>query len=354
MNQQSSTLPRVIAFPKGDIAYNECLYAAAEREGMNVVDGTWAGRWLFNNVRHGDIVHVHWPSFLYYDPKSSRKKLRNLMRFFLRYAVMRIRGGRVVWTAHNLYPHDGGRKEWVHRLVRRFISRDAKAVVAHSPSARKALMAEFGIPSRKIFEVIHGHWIDYHPHTTNKAEAKRTLGIPADAYVYSIVGACKPYKNLEALIEAFTQLDANSFLLIAGQFQSREYRQKIDALLARIPPERYRLDAKFVANEDVQNYVLAADAFVLPYTDILTSGSAMLGLSFGVPVVAPDLGSMSDVINERCGLLYPPAMPNGLLSAMQAVRKRQFVAQDIVDYARTFDWTKSARALANCFRAIDP
>lgn len=337
-------LPRILAFPKSGIAYNDCLYAAAEKSGLNVQEGIWAGRWLLSHVQSGDVVHIHWPSFHYYDPASRLKTLRGIARFLFLYALIRLRGARVVWTAHNLYPHEGGRNPWSHRLVRRFIARRAALIIVHSRTARAVLKSEFGVADEKIAEVPHGNWIGYHPHTIEKDDARRMLGIPGDAYVYAIVGACRPYKGLEALIDAFRRLDGNGFLLIAGHFASKEYRARIERLLAELPASRFRLEAEFIPNEKVQNYVVASDVLVLPYTEILTSGSAMLGLSFGVPVVVPDLGSMRDLVTEQCGLLYDAKAAEGLLRSLEQVRFRQYSAAAITDYARAFDWSKSVEA----------
>jgi glycosyltransferase involved in cell wall biosynthesis len=97
----------------------------------------------------------------------------------------------------------------------------------------------------------------------------------------------------------------------------------------------------------VQNYVAAADALVLPYTEILTSGSAMLGLSFGIPVIVPDIGGMADVITEECGLLYDANAADGLFRSMNDIRSRKYSAPAIVQYARRFDWSISAEALVS-------
>jgi len=343
--------PRLIAFPKRTIPYNVCLYAAVEALGVTVVEGYWAGRWLLQNVRAGDVLHIHWPSFLYFDPHSLRKTYTGLLRFIVLLELMRRRGARIVWTAHNLYPHDGGRHELSHRIARRAITRRADIVLAHGPTAAAIVAREFQIPTEKIRVINHGHWIEFHSRTVTAAEARAQLGIETDRYVYAFVGSCKPYKNLELLIETFAQLVANkpgdnSVLLIAGSFASDSYRAHIEALLHKLPAQRWRLHAEFIADEDIQHYVLAGDALVLPYAEILTSGSAMLGLSFGRPVVAPNAGGLRDMVDESCGLLYEANHTDGLLAALEKIRSMRFSEQTIVAHALAFDWRESAQVLA--------
>jgi hypothetical protein len=50
-----------------------------------------------------------------------------------------------------------------------------------------------------------------------------------------------------------------------------------------------------VADEDICSLFDAADVVVLPYEDVLNSGSAILALSLDKPVIAPLVGSFPDL-----------------------------------------------------------
>jgi beta-1,4-mannosyltransferase len=348
MPSDPTVTSRLIAFPKskGSIPYTMCLYAALEALGVQVIEGYWAGRWLLANVRAGDVLHIHWPSFLYFDRHSRRRTYVGLLRFVTLLEIMRARGARVVWTAHNLYPHEGGRGELTHRIARRAMARRANPVLAHGPTAALIVAREFSIPMARVRVIKHGHWIDFHTRTLSAAAAREQLGIEPDRYVYSFVGNCRPYKNLERLVGAFAELNDNSVLLIAGSFVSESYRARIDALLQRLPSHRWRIHSEFIADEDIHRYVLAGNVLVLPYAEILTSGSAMLGLSFGRPVIAPNAGGLRDMVNSASGLLYDADDANGLLEALRHIRTLHFSERAIIDHARTFDWLDAARVLA--------
>jgi glycosyltransferase involved in cell wall biosynthesis len=218
--------------------------------------------------------------------------------------------------------------------------------MAHGPTSAAIVAKEFAIPADKMRVIKHGHWIDYHRRGSSATVARELLKVDADRYVYTFVGACKPYKNLELLIESFARLTDNSVLVIAGHFPSESYREHIEALLKRLPAQRWRLHAGFIADEDVHRYVLAGNVLVLPYAEILTSGSAMLGLSFGRPVIAPNAGGLRDMVTAGCGLLYEPTQANGLLDALQRIRALQFSEDQIVLQALSFKWTDAAMAIA--------
>ena len=59
---------RILAFPHLGIAYNDSFYAALQAQGVRVETGVWAGGWLARNLRGDDVVHIHWPSFMYTAP----------------------------------------------------------------------------------------------------------------------------------------------------------------------------------------------------------------------------------------------------------------------------------------------
>ncbi|HVY80273.1 MAG TPA: glycosyltransferase family 4 protein [Steroidobacteraceae bacterium] len=333
----------MIAYPKSGIDYCEQLYSAVAELGMPVVEGQWAGRWIVLNVRRGDLVHIHWPSFLYFDARRPVRTYFYLLRFFVLISIIRLLGARIAWTAHNLYPHDGGRARWVHRVARRFISRIAQTIFVHGPAAARIVGAEFNVAD-KLVDVPHGHWRARYPNSPERTEARRRTRLPLDVVLYGFVGSCRPYKNLESLLAAFQGLDATSHLVVAGAFSPPEYSRKIESIVGTAR-DRVHLVPRFLADEEIMTYVAALDVLVLSYKSILTSGAAMLALSAGVPVIAPRMGGLTDVVNDTCGLLYDPKAPDGLRNAMRAATRRSWSREAIIAHALSFDWKVSAMAL---------
>jgi glycosyltransferase involved in cell wall biosynthesis len=342
----------IFAFPKTGISYNEPFYAAVESLGVPVREGVWSGSWLLREMRPGDLMHLHWPSFLYYNSRSRWRTLVGLLRFVTLLCILRARGVRIVWTAHNLYPHDGGRQIWVHRWSRRFVVAIAEAVLVHGPSAGAIVQREFSIPSHKMRQIPHGHWIGYYPDTMTRAEARAKLGINTASYVYAFVGTCKPYKNLEQLLRAFVLQSDEPELIVVGNFQSPAYLDCIRRLVAELGTSRVRLEPRFIDDGELQVYLKAADAVVIPYREILTSGSAMLAFGFGRPVVVPRLGALVDVVDESCGALYDVDDPDGLPRALTEIRRKKYDEARIRLHAQEFRWADAAAALAAVVRRL--
>jgi glycosyltransferase involved in cell wall biosynthesis len=90
-------------------------------------------------------------------------------------------------------------------------------------------------------------------------------------------------------------------------------------------------------------YFNACDVAVLPYKEILSSGTVFSALGFGRPVVAPRLADLEEVVTSECGLLYDPNEASALREALREVRKRRFESAQIVRHAQKFSWERGAR-----------
>ncbi len=84
-----------------------------------------------------------------------------------------------------------------------------------------------------------------------------------------------------------------------------------------------RLATRYCSNyvypdDETEVYFKAADALVLPYTDIYQSGVLSLGYSFGLPTIATEVGSFrEEIIEGETGLICRPADPADLAQAIE-------------------------------------
>ena len=341
----------ILAFPRGTSPYNDCFYRSVEAQGVRVIDGIYAGRWLRDHLSDFKIVHLHWPSFYYYcanDTWGNWLRLTKLAVFLL---SLKCLGKRIVWTAHNLYPHEGGSELRVHRVGRWLMRILANNVLVHGRLAGKLVSSRLSIAPHRIVRIEHGHWIGYYPNDCSREAARLQLDLPQDRTVFLFLGLALRYKNLEFLLETFQKLHSKSFLVIAGKFPDTEYYAAVQRVVAQ-NPERISIHPFYVEAKDVQIYLNAADCVVLPYTEVLTSGAAMLSLSFGKPVIAPRLGCLEEVISQSCGRLYDTTVQNGLLEAMTSFDAGEFDCNQILSEAQKYSWDRSAATfIETCYRA---
>jgi len=228
-------------------------------------------------------------------------------------------GGKLVWTVHNVLPHDARFQRLEADLQQGIVDR---AAAVHILAAGTALAVAdwFSIPEDKVVHVplpsYRGVYQDIYP----RDEARHRLGIDDDEVVYGLVGAIKPYKGLAALIDAFDTVSAGDprprRLLIAGAPDRAEAtRAFIDR--CRDHP-LITLHARRIPDDEMQLFLRATDVAVLPYEDVLNSSVLFLVLTFGLPVVTPSSGGIAEEIQLSFGRTFDPDRPGSLAAALRS------------------------------------
>jgi beta-1,4-mannosyltransferase len=277
---------QVLAWPV-DNGSNPYTTLVHEDMGSNVNVDEWPG----NLLKKYSVWHMHWPDHLLND--------RNLLRaiyktsgMFAAIDCLRLRGTKIVWTMHNLHSHESFHPTLERMFWRRFIPRVDGAI---SLSAAGLQMAMKQFPRlREIPTTIipHGHYRAEYP--PSSVDARRSLGIPEQAKVFMFFGAVRDYKNVDALVRAFRKVTiSNAFLYVSGVPSSRALAEAIMQEAGQ--DSRVRVKFEFVKVRDVTTNLSAADLVVLPYREVLNSGSALLALSCNRPILVPDLGAMSEL-----------------------------------------------------------
>jgi glycosyltransferase involved in cell wall biosynthesis len=267
-----------------------------------------------------------------------------------------------VWTLHNVIAHDAVEVNYERRMVQALIDR-CRGVMVMSHSAEFELRRQYQIPSRLDIRMIpHGHYIDWYPNTIRRNDARDLLHIGQDETVYICMGSLRPYKGQLELIRAFTKVALrNERLVIAGSAADQQYAKILTAAVSETKYDckgQIDLHTRVVGDDEAQIFFNAADICVLPYTNILNSGSLMLSLSFGKPVVAPRIGSIPEVAHPAAYTAYDSSDSSGLAGAIEAARNSHAhsayaSAEEIRRFARSsYDWSKIGGQLVEWYRDI--
>src|SRR5882724_3159660 len=267
-------------------------------------------------------------------------------------------GKKVVLTAHNVNARRRDSNDSaLNRLTLRVQYRLADHIFVHTDAMKKELLEDFGVREATISVIPFGI-NNAGPNTELTAEqARRRLGIEADARTILFFGHIGPYKGLEFLVAAFQRVAAtrpDCRLIIAGKLGRgcEDYLEGIRrSILDDVSRDRITQRIEFIPDEETELYFKAADVLVLPYTQISQSGVLVLGYSFGVPVLAADVGSFGDdVVEGLTGFLFKPGDSVDLAAAIDRYfRSDLFRAlpsrrREIIDYARErYSWETVSR-----------
>ena len=197
---------RVLAWPAFDNTtgnpYNRLLYEAMESQGPQVDEFT-PRRALLGLY---DIWHMHWPDDLL-SMRDKRAALLRVVGLILLMAWMRLRGTRIVWTVHDLGPHESYHPV-LERWFWRFFLPQIDGFISLSQHGKR--MAERVFPPLQDvpgFVVPHGHYRAAYANTIAKDDAREALDLDPDAPVLLYVGRIRRYKNVPHLVRIFRMLE---------------------------------------------------------------------------------------------------------------------------------------------------
>jgi D-inositol-3-phosphate glycosyltransferase len=259
----------------------------------------------------------------------------------------RLLGKQIALTVHNV---NAARRDCedtvINRLTLRIQYRLAHRLFVHTEKMRDELIQEFDVQTNRITVIPFGI-NNAVPHThLSPYEAKQRLGIRHDEKAILFFGRITPYKGLEYLIAAFREVTAqgqNCRLIIAGRAdRCEEYWAELrENLRDDVEEGRVLLRDEFIPDDETEVFFKAADALVLAYTNVYQSGVLFLAQSFGLPVLAADVGSFrSEIVEGKTGFVFRPEDPVDLARTIEQYFASELYGnlsarrQEIQDYAR--------------------
>ncbi|MFD1514914.1 glycosyltransferase [Halomarina rubra] len=287
-----------------------------------------------------DVFHINW---LHRHFVTDSSVLTTLLAFRLLFelVVLRALGVEIVWTVHNLVEHSR-RTPRLELVVRRAAAMLCDRIIVHCESARELVVDTYRLPDStadRIEVVPHGHYIDSYPNEVSVEAAREDLGYEDDHTVYLYFGLIRPYKNVPDLVRTFSTIDdPDARLLVVGNPMGDDLESEVRALCSR--DDRVTCELRFVPDEEIQRYMNAADAVVLPFEEVLTSGTAILAMSYGKALIAPRAGCVAELLDGDDTLGYAPRDPDGLRSSLVAASSVDLDAAGRYNHelAATLDW----------------
>jgi beta-1,4-mannosyltransferase len=343
---------RVAAFPApaGTNPYGRLLQAELARLDVELVEAaTLDARWVRGPGATLDAIHLHWLEYLY--GGDTLRAHRRAVRLVRALHAARGAGVRVVWTVHNLRPHEA-RRPWLDRVTAATAARCADALVVHSEHAA-VRVREHLRPAAPIAVLPHPNYLGAYPPARGTREQERArLGVPQDAFVYLVFGHVRRYKRVPEVVRAFrAAADATARLVVAGGVLDERLRAEIEA--ARGGDLRVLLRLAPVPDDEVPGLHAAADAAVLHYRDVFSSGALLLALSFGLPVAGPRATTVTELCGHEAAVAYGPG---GLERALGELRRGDRAARRAaaLAVARTYDWRSYAEGIVALYGAGRP
>ena len=274
--------------------------------------GTWCymralGRWLSKNQAAFDLAYV---SMLKHDAYAAIAAARR-HRFPV---VLRAEGAGLTGDCHWQLEANFGLQ--IKRRCQR-----ADAFVAPSPAIERELIVA-GYARSRIHYIPNGVVIPDERDEASRAaaradlaEADASLAIGESAPLVVYTGRLHAMKGLEFLVRAWPTVlkrvpDARLWLVGDGPF-----RQELNELIGSLGLWGFvYLAGPF---DDVEDFLRAADVFVLPSLEEGMSLAALEAMAGGLPVVATDIPANKAILEDNVtGRLVPPRDSDRLAAAI--------------------------------------
>lgn len=286
----------------------------------------WSPRRAFRG--RYDLVHIHWPESVW----GKESLVAGLVRGTILLALLtgaRLRHKPVVYTLHNLEPHEIPHPT-LDRIMQAAFERTVSRVQVLSDHG--ALEVETRLGGKVPSDLVR---IGVEP--SNHIRNPGLQAGPVGRILH--FGFIREYKDVPLLIETFRSVQTNEAwrLSVVGNVATSALRESIEG--AARGADNVSLRLEFIAESDIPGIHAGACLVVLPYRRIENSSSILTALEYSVPVLAPRLGALpelQEIVGDRWVRLYDGEFDAGvLLDAMMWARRTKRVAPPELEQ---FDW----------------
>ena len=321
------------------------FYNALIPYGVEILDkAVFDIKYFFENRNKIKIVHIQWIS-CFIRRGSLWIKFKALYRFIITLVYLKMLRIKIIYTNHNFPPFHEHRALIDYLYVISLVNL-ANLVICHSETSRREL-SRFTLIRNKLCVMPLGSYTGFYKNEIKKTDARKSLNIPEDMFVYLFFGLIRQYKGVDELIEAFLQLDnGQGMLYIIGDSLHDGYVGK--CIIPKInKAANIKLINSLIDDDTLQIYFNACDAIVYPLRRVTSSGSIMLAYTFAKPVVIRDCGLARELFDEKVAVYFSDK--NDLVSALKKVKQLDpnTVENILKNKDKEFKWCEVIKRIAH-------
>ncbi|MBB1507798.1 hypothetical protein H5203_20315 [Pseudoalteromonas sp. SG41-1] len=224
-----------------------------------------------------NIFHMHWPE-TYLNIKNPLKRYTFTLLIIIYISFIKILGKKVVWTVHNLKPHENY-NERISRIFYKVIASLCDSLIFMTNVSMEEFFCLYGI--NKKFKII--------PHPSYPIPKANTSNVQKPSGLL-FFGLIRPYKNVEMLINAYINSKLNIKLNILGACNDILLTKKLESY-----EDRINLSLRRYEDQELQCFLDNCSGVVIPYKDITNSGVLFRAMSAGAKLLLPDIAYTREV-----------------------------------------------------------
>jgi glycosyltransferase involved in cell wall biosynthesis len=230
----------------------------------------------------------------------------------------------LVTTVHDVFRHPGDKQSvFGADYTRRVAFYRSQQIIVHANHLRSAMIENFRVPAQKLTTIPHGEIGSLYQRLARNQES-----VVREPHTLLFAGRIWPYKGLKYLIEAMPLIAASIpdvKLIIAGSGENINKYLPED-----YDSNRYEILNRFIGTDEMVQLFKRSTLSILPYIEASQSGVAALAYGLGTPIIASNVGGLSELIKDgEDGLLVPPGNTRKLADAIIRLLKDQPLQQQM-------------------------
>ena len=253
-----------------------------------------------------DVLHVHWPESLYRWHKILSVNNENIYELIKeRLAWFKGRSTKIVYTVHNLKPHN--RNNAIDTGIFNLILQNADILVHHCKKSVDIVCEQYSdvlSNDKKHLICPHGDYLLNYKKIDKKV-ARSRYKIPENKIITINFGTQSPYKNEKFITTVFDLVENKSkYLIFAGRFDHPKgnifnnwYLKLRNKARKCIKYHDRKYIYKLFQLEEIPYIMACADIAFLGQKEALNSGFIALAATYSIPVVIPDIGCFKESVD---------------------------------------------------------
>jgi len=219
----------------------------------------------------------------------------------------------------------------------------ADHIIAISEFTKQDILDNYQIDKSKISVIYPGYDRNVFNVSHKKKNAKHVLRkYNIDTPYLLFLGALKPSKNLERLIEAFNQFRKDNMKLVIAGKKGWLY-ESIFEIVKKLSLENKVIFTDFVSDEDKPLLMSQAEAFLLPSLYEGFGIPVVESMACGVPVLVSNQGSLPEVVGNAGVIINPYEVQSIANGIKKTIKGREKLIQNGLKRVSLFNWDISAK-----------
>jgi glycosyltransferase involved in cell wall biosynthesis len=271
------------------------------------------------------IFHLHWTTPIISNASNEAEALVRVDAALRAIDSFKERGGRFVWTIHEVLPNDTRYGDLEAYLCQELAHR-ADLVHMMCEATIEEIGDLYNVPAARTVVIPHSGYDGVYPNAPDRDQARARMAIGTDDVALLALEAVRGDKSLYQVFEAFDRAvtrEPRLLLIVAGKTDPFEEPADIEEALAAHPRVIANFDEILAA--DLPYLYGAADVAVMPLREGMRPGSLLLAYTFGVPVVAPRVGCLRELLDDGASIGFDVGATGALEDALVASRSLKHV-----------------------------